>query len=139
VELSPAEAGRFVARSLAAFAVAPLPWHLESRSEWLYLPEHVAWFGLLLLAAVGVPLAFRRDSLVTALLLSYTLVTSAAVAVTSGNVGTLIRHRSLSIPFLVWFSAIGLIWLLERTRPAADAVEPGVRLTTNTRTGEPCR
>jgi hypothetical protein len=47
---------------------------------------------------------------------------ATGVALTSGNVGTLIRHRALTTPFLVWFSALGLIvavtWL-SRAMPVA--------------------
>jgi hypothetical protein len=126
--LAPDEAGRFVARSAAAFVLVPLPWHVTSGSELLYLPEQMTWYLLVALAMLGVVPSFRRDALVTCLLLGCVLTASAAVALVSGNVGTLIRHRSLSLPFMVWFSAVGGMWLIdrmvERTRSTREACVP---------------
>jgi len=34
------------------------------------------------------------------------------VAVTSGNVGTLIRHRGLAVPYLLWLSVLGACQLV---------------------------
>ena len=31
------------------------------------------------------------------------------MALTSGNVGTLVRHRGLALPYIVWLSAVGII------------------------------
>ncbi len=135
-KLTPQQAGRFVIRSAAAYLLVPLPWQAISRSEILYLPEQMLWYLLALLAFGGVFVAFRRDSLVTCLLVSYVFVNSAAVALTSGNVGTLIRHRSLTIPFLVWFSALALVWLLERV--IAAAALPSASKSLRKGTNEPC-
>jgi hypothetical protein len=79
------------------------------------------WLLLLALAGVGVWPAFRLDVTTTSVLVAYTFVASAAVALTSGNVGTLIRHRSLSIPFLVWFSGVTVAWLLDVKRAEGSA------------------
>jgi hypothetical protein len=124
LNLSLDEAGRYVARSAASFVFVPMPWQAESTPERLYLPEHVLWLMLVVLAMVGVWPAFRQDVFVTAVLVSYALVTSAAVALTSGNVGTLIRHRSLSIPFLVWFSGVAVARLLDAADAAVTADRP---------------
>jgi hypothetical protein len=42
------------------------------------------------------------------------------VAMTSGNIGTLVRHRGLALPYLVWLSAVGACDLVRwMSRPAA--------------------
>src|ERR1700731_2866673 len=78
------------------------------------MPEQIAWYVLAALVPAGLLLSFRRDVLVTALLISYAAIWSFVIAITSGNVGTLIRHRGMSIPYLVWIGAVGGCELLCR-------------------------
>jgi len=63
---------------------------------------------------VGALFGFRRDATVTGLLVGHALVIAAAVAFTGGNVGTLVRHRGLALPYLVWLSGVGGCELLLR-------------------------
>jgi hypothetical protein len=105
--LSPAEAGRFVLRAVGAYLVTPLPWQIATKGELAYLPEQILWYALIALAPLGVYAGYRRDAVVTCLLVGYLAPTALAVALTTGNVGTLIRHRTLIVPYLVWLSAMG--------------------------------
>jgi hypothetical protein len=118
--LTPAEAGRYVVRAFASFITVPTPWAVESPVELAYLPEQVVWYLLVLFAPIGIVAGFRRDALVSSMLLGYLAASAAGVALTSGNVGTLIRHRALSTPYLVWFSALGVVvfitWLASRAQ-----------------------
>jgi hypothetical protein len=45
------------------------------------------------------------------------------LAVTTGNVGTLLRLRGLVTPYLVWFAALGALtameWVLSRSKVTA--------------------
>jgi hypothetical protein len=120
--LTPAQAGRYVFRALGSFVLVPAPWQIESQAELAYLPEQVLWYVLVALAPLGIVAGFRRDALVTAMQIGFMAAAATGVALTSGNVGTLIRHRALTTPFLVWFSALGLIvavtWL-SRAMPVA--------------------
>ena len=106
--LTPDEAGRYVLRAFATYFLTPLPWQIETRGELTYLPEQLFWYMLVVLASIGVAAAASRDRIVTSLLIAYVLPTAAIVALTTGNVGTLIRHRTLVVPYVVWLSAIGL-------------------------------
>lgn len=106
------DAARFVARGAAAFVVVPLPWQVASWPRITFLPAQLFWYGLFLLAVVGLSTALRRDTLVTALLVSSAAVVAAAISITEGNIGTLVRHRDLVVPLLVWISAIGAVRLL---------------------------
>jgi hypothetical protein len=110
------EAVRFVVRALERYATVPLPWESQSTAGLAYLPEQLVWYGLLALALIGLPFAFRRDVVVAGLMLGYALVPALLVAVTSGNVGTLVRHRGLSLPYLVWFSTTAACELAARAR-----------------------
>jgi hypothetical protein len=108
----------YALRSAAAYVLEPLPWTIESRTALVYLPEHMLWLCLAALVPVGAVMALRRDAALTCLLVTHAAVLVMMVALTSGNVGTLIRHRGLAMPYLVWLSAVGaceaLRWLARR-------------------------
>ena len=106
--LSPAQAGRYVVRAFFSFITVPAPWNLESKAELAYLPEQVVWYLLVVFAPIGAIAGFRRDRLVTTMQIGYIATAAIGVALTSGNVGTLIRHRALTTPYLIWFSALGM-------------------------------
>jgi FtsH-binding integral membrane protein len=91
------------------------------------VPEQLVWYLIVALAPIGLVFAFRRDTLVASLLLGYTLVAAVTVAVTSGNVGTLVRHRGLALPFMVCLSAVGVCELItwaRRRRERTSATDP---------------
>jgi len=105
--LTPGEAGRYVVRAAVTYLLTPLPWEMETRGELAYLPEQLFWYVLIALAPIGAVVAVRRDRVIAALLIGYILPTAVTVAMTTGNVGTLIRHRTLIVPYVVWVSALG--------------------------------
>jgi hypothetical protein len=55
----------------------------------------------------GLVAGWRRDALVTAVLIGFVLPTAAALAFTNGNVGTLLRLRGLVTPYIAWISVLG--------------------------------
>ena len=86
-----------------------------------YIPEQVIWYVLAMLVPIGLVHSFRRDTVLTGLLIAHAGLVAAAAALTDGNVGTLVRHRGLALPYLVWLSAMGACSLLLAVarRPAA--------------------
>ena len=86
----------------------PLPWEVQSRSALIYLPEQIIWYLLVVLAPAGVVLAMRRNPLVASLLVAHAVIAAMTVALTGGNVGTLVRHRGLALPYFLWLSAVAL-------------------------------
>jgi len=114
------QAARFVARGAASFALVPLPWQIESRGELAFLPEHVLWYLMLVFAPIGCVAGWKRSPLLTCVLIGFALPTAAALALTNGNVGTLLRLRGLVTPQLVWIAAVGVVavWetVLQRSR-----------------------
>ena len=118
------EATRFVGRAIVSFIVVPLPWDLRSRSELAFLPEQIIWYLLLLSAAVGLVAGLRRDALVTCILSGYVIVASGVVALNSGNVGTLIRHRAFALPYLAVLSALGAAAVLMSVTGTSSPSEP---------------
>jgi hypothetical protein len=113
--LERAETLRFLARAVVSYVVLPLPSDVQSRAAAAYVPEQIVWYALALLACVGVVPAFRRDPPIAGLLVAYALFISAASAFTDGNIGTLVRHRDLVLPYVVWLSGVGacesIAWL----------------------------
>jgi hypothetical protein len=106
--MTPDETARFLARATVAFVTIPLPTDVESKGELAFMPEQLVWYGMVLLFPFGLVAGFRRDPALTALLAGYSAVAAGIIAINSGNVGTLVRHRALVIPYMVWVSALGL-------------------------------
>jgi hypothetical protein len=125
-----AAAARFVIRSAVAFATMPLPWQVETATERIIVPEQMLLYCLLLLMVVGIPIAAHRDPLLTSILCGYAIVSAGVIAITSGNVGTLVRHRALVVPFVVWFAAVGaervVSWLADRASKDSARFSPRV-------------
>jgi hypothetical protein len=125
-DLQFSEAGRFVSRALVSYVTVPLPWQARSRAMLAFLPEQLLWYLVVALLPFGFVGALRRDALLAALLFGYGLFAAVTVAMTSGNIGTLVRHRGLALPFIVWLSAVGacdlIRWACSRAddRAAAD-------------------
>ncbi|MGH9385707.1 MAG: hypothetical protein ACRD2N_15615 [Vicinamibacterales bacterium] len=113
ISLTEPQALRFLIRAGVSFVVTPLPWEMASRAELAFLPEHALWLVQLALVPIGVAAAWRRDRLVTSILIGYVIPIAAAVALTNGNVGTLLRLRGLVSPYLAWLSALGLLVVAE--------------------------
>ncbi len=125
------EGAQFVVRGVWSYLTVPAPWQIQSRAALSFLPEQIVWLGLVLLAPLGIVVGMRRDVVVSCLLLVHSLVAAGLVALTGGNVGTLVRHRGLAIPFLVWFSVLGACTLLARLaapRHAASGADGAVRI-----------
>jgi hypothetical protein len=112
--MTPAEGLRYVLRAAISFVVAPLPWQIYSRSGLVFLPQQLIWYILLVLAAVGFAAGIRRDPLVSCLLVGLAATGSAAVALTNGNIGTMVRFRDWIVPLVVWLSALGGTTLVSR-------------------------
>ena len=106
------ESAKFVARAIGKYLTVPLPWEVQSRPALAYVPEQIIWYILVALFPAGVVFACRRDPLTAGLLFAHALIAAVTVALISGNVGTLVRHRGLALPYLVWLSAVGVCGLI---------------------------
>jgi hypothetical protein len=115
-EMTVAQGVRYVVGSIAAYVAMPLPWTTQSRTSLAYLPEQLVWYLMVALAPIGIVAGLRRDALLTSLLLAYAAIAVALVALTSGNIGTLVRHRGLAVPYMLWLSTLGACDILARVR-----------------------
>jgi Dolichyl-phosphate-mannose-protein mannosyltransferase len=101
------EAAAFAVRSLVSYVTEPLPWKGDSLFLRAYLPEHIVWWVLVALLPFGVIAGLRLDPVLTMILCAHGAMIMFVVALTSGNAGTLVRHRGLVLPYVVWLSALG--------------------------------
>ena len=112
---------RFLVRSAAEYLTVPRPWTIESRAALAFMPELMFWYCILALLPVGLVAALRRDALVTTVLAAYAFGVAALVALTGGNIGTLVRHRGLALPYLIWLAAAGADATLKWSAKASAA------------------
>jgi len=121
------QAARYVVRAGVSFLLTPLPWQAVSIRELVYVPEQLVWYGMLALLPIGIVAGWRRDAATTAMMIGYLMPTSMILALTNGNVGTLVRLRGMVMVILVWISALGLCALLERVLAPASRLHVGWR------------
>jgi hypothetical protein len=119
-------------RAGLSFLVTPLPWRAASIRELVYVPEQLVWYALVAMLPLGLVAGWRRDAATTAMLIGYLIPTSLILALTNGNVGTLVRLRGIVMVIVVWISALGLCEALERLLARASrerigwpALDPG--------------
>ena len=105
---------RYIIRAFVSFLLVPLPWMIASNSMLAYLPELVIWYVLLALAVAGVVAGMRRDAALTLVLLAAILIGAGVIGMTSGNIGTLVRHRGMVMVLVPWLSALGAYTLFEQ-------------------------
>ncbi len=110
--MTPREAQRFAVLAVLGVVAFPLPWQAASRSELLFLPQQLLWYGLVLLAGVGAVMGVRHDSLVTWCFIGLIGAGVAAVSLNSGNIGTMVRHRDAVVPFVSCLGALGAASLM---------------------------
>lgn len=124
------EVGQYVARAVGHYLIEPWPFTPRSPALLAYLPEQLVWWAILALVPAGIAVGLKRDALLTSTLMAHALAVMMMVALTSGNIGTLIRHRGLVLPYLVWMAALGACHLLgvaTRPRVAESRILHGTR------------
>jgi dolichyl-phosphate-mannose-protein mannosyltransferase len=113
-DMTPAEAARYAVRALTAAAVVPLPWQASTRQLQVYLAEHVIWLSMMALLPLGFWAAARRHPAGACIITTYIILMFTAIALTSGNIGTLVRHRGLILPFVICIAAVATCHVLAR-------------------------
>ena len=112
--VTPGAMARYAVRAIASFVFVPLPWMASSPALLIYLPEQMAWYSLVILAVSGITSGVRKDLYLTMVLVGVTVISAGVIAITGGNIGTLVRHRSLVLVVLPWLSALGACAALKR-------------------------
>lgn len=126
--LTTAATARYAIRAIVSFFFVPFPGNAASPPILAYLPEQLIWDLLVVLALVGAVAGFRVDATVTLVLVGFIALGALLIGMSSGNIGTLIRHRSMIAILVPWLSSLGacevLAWVARHTgaRRNADAV-----------------
>ncbi len=100
------------------FLFEPFPSRMAKLSFFLTYGQVLLWYFLLFFAFFSI---FRRkihSNKTYSLILIYVLSGTLALALGSGNVGTLMRHRDIIAPFYFILAAVGIAYIfrLEKTR-----------------------
>ena len=124
-----------VGGAVYSYVTVPLPWQIESRGALAFLPEQMVWYLLIAMVPLGAISGLRRDPSLVSLLIAHGAAVCLLVALSGGNVGTLIRHRGLAMPYFAWLAALGAVtvgnWILARASetpalPAAPSPKAGL-------------
>ena len=107
--LTRTESINYLAGAFRDFVLIPKPWAPNTRNDIAMVPQQLVWYALVIFSVPGLIAGLRRDALLTGLLAGTVLVGTAAIAPASGNVGTLIRHRDMIVPFLAYLGTLGVI------------------------------
>ena len=108
-----------VARGIQYVLFAPFPNTLlgGGLSRLAAFPQTICWYLALFFAPWGIARAWRRQRMATALVLGFVVPATVFIAMFSGNIGTLLRHRDIVSPFFLMFSMAGVAaWAV--TKPA---------------------
>lgn len=115
---------RYFVRAVTSIVLVPLPWRAASPGAVAYLPEQVIWYVLVLLGTVGSVVGLRIDPHLTCLLLGVIVISAIALGLSEGNVGTMVRHRSIILIPLAWLSGLGATSLLKQAAKRSSGSEP---------------
>jgi hypothetical protein len=117
-----AEGFRFVIAAAMAFFIVPLPWRLESATWLVVVPQQLVWYIVVVLAVAGTIAGLRRAAALTCALVGFIAAAVIVIAPNSGNVGTLIRHRDMVVPFVLALACLGGMSIA--TRALRSSVTP---------------
>jgi 4-amino-4-deoxy-L-arabinose transferase-like glycosyltransferase len=117
---------RYLIRATLSFSLVPFPWQVSSGVAIAYLPLQVVWFVLVVCAIPGMFAGLRRDALITLLLAATIAIAAAAITLTSGNIGTFVRHRDMTLIPMAWLSGLGMVSVAQfiAGRRRSGALEP---------------
>lgn len=135
-----ADTGIVLARTLAylptgmAHALfAPFPWSVRRTLDWLAVPDVLVWYMAFVLGAIGAWQERRRLAEYVGPMV-FVIGLLGLLSLAEGNVGTVFRHRSMVVPFVVMLAAPAVLRLLasrgtpERVTQAVPRTAPrGVR------------
>lgn len=101
--------------------VPPMPWDGGPSRRLLLAPDAIAWDALLVLGLISARHDWRRLSAGRALVYVYPWLVMLGLALTSTNLGTVARHRSTLVPWMVIASAPLLLRLWRGLRAMVRA------------------
>jgi 4-amino-4-deoxy-L-arabinose transferase-like glycosyltransferase len=114
---TPGAALLFLPIGLAYFLFSPFPWQITSLLKAISLPEMLFLYSLTPAIIRGLLWTFRRRFQESSPMLLLIGLIAASYALSSGNVGTMYRHRAQALVFFLILAALGM---QVRGRPHSD-------------------
>lgn len=91
-----------------ALLFAPFPWQIFSVSQIMAVPEMLVWYLMFSRLLKGVYVAAKKNLVYLFSIFSYSALMILMLACIEGNIGTMFRHRSMVLVFLLMFMAVGM-------------------------------
>ncbi len=114
INMKPLSLPGYLLKGWAYFLFSPFPWDINTKLKLIALPQIILWYVLAFCAVVAIfcfNILKMKDALTV---LSYIFFITSSFALTSGNIGTALRHRDVVLPLVFVFSAAGLTKLIGR-------------------------
>ena len=111
---APLEHVRVFFRAWWHFLLQPFPRADGRVVSFITSCEQLIWYLCLPLLAVGIFMSLHIYA--SRVLLCFIFILSSLLALSSGNVGTLVRHKTMITPFLFMYVAIGLDYMVNLWR-----------------------
>jgi hypothetical protein len=111
---------RFLPSGVVDYMLRPFPWEHGTQLAVLTRPEAIAYYLLLVPAALGVLLGLRRAPALALPLVTYLVIAAVGYGLVISNLGTLYRERAPLVVLLFVFAGlgIGVLW------PSGEAPAP---------------
>lgn len=91
------------------FLFAPFPWRIYTKLLLMSYPQVILWYLFIPFVFIGMITAFRYKWRETFFIFVYIIIFGSIIVMTSGNIGTVFRHRDMLTPFFLIFGSLGLI------------------------------
>lgn len=98
------------------FMFEPFPGRMFQLSFLPAIPQMLLWYFLIPFTAIGIIRGFALNKKAALAIFVYLSLLTFIIALSSGNVGTLYRHRDYVTPFYLIFAALGLARVFRRRR-----------------------
>lgn len=95
------------------FMLAPFPWHGKNFWQVLSIPQMILWYFILPISFLGILLTLRYKFKIILPVLFFVIAMLFVFSLSEGNIGTAVRHREVLTPFLLLFSSVGIVKLIE--------------------------
>lgn len=91
------------------FLLVPFPWKTYTGLQLISYPQTILWYLLIPFVFIGMVTALRYKWKETFVIFAYIIVLGSIIAMNSGNIGTVFRHRDMLTPLFLIFGAVGII------------------------------
>jgi len=101
-------------KGLVSLIFRPFPWEIDNVQKVFFYPVSVIYGVLFIFFIIGSLIGLRYRARESAFLILLFVTLSVFLALTSGNTGTMVRHRDMTTPIYIILSSFGIVQLLSR-------------------------